>query len=126
MRDYTRIPSQYGIVQPKNIVHKQIDNKRDNPSINSDFQEILNKKIKISQHAKMRMDSRNINLDKEQLEKLNKAVDKAAQKGVKESLIIMDKQAFIVSVKNRTLITAVDESNMKENVFTNIDGAVIM
>jgi len=53
-----------------------------------------------------------------------KAVDKADAKGVKDTLIVMDRIAFVVNVKNRTVITALNSSEMKENVFTNIDGAV--
>ena len=54
------------------------------------------------------------------------AVNKAAAKGARQSLLVMDNQAFIVSVTNRTVITALDGSSMKENVFTNIDSAVIV
>ncbi|MDN5330943.1 MAG: hypothetical protein PWP45_168 [Tepidanaerobacteraceae bacterium] len=95
-----------------------------------DFQKILEEKlkgeIKISKHAMLRMSSRNINLTSEQLEKLNTAVEKAEKKGIRESLILINDVAFVVSIKNRTVITAVDGPNLKENVFTNIDGAVIM
>ncbi|MCF6097074.1 flagellar protein [Thermovorax subterraneus] len=95
-----------------------------------DFQKILEEKLgrelKVSKHAMLRMASRNINLTSEQLEKLNAAVEKAEKKGVRESLILINDVAFVVSIKNRTIITAVDGPNLKENVFTNIDGAVIM
>lgn len=96
-----------------------------------DFQNILQQKIvqrgiKISNHAQMRMNMRKIYLDDIQMAKLSDAVDRAEQKGVKESLILMDDVAFVVSIKNRTLITAVDGPGIKENVFTNIDGAVIL
>jgi len=69
---------------------------------------------------------RNINLSADDLNRMNQAVSKAASKGAKQSLLVMDKQAFIVSVPNRTVITALDEGSMKENVFTNIDSAVIV
>lgn len=95
------------------------------------FKELLDelyitKQIKISKHAQQRIMSRNIKLTSNDFEKINKAVNKAMEKGVKDSLILMDKVALVVSVKNRTVITAVDEKNLKENVFTNIDGAVII
>ncbi|AYO30470.1 MAG: hypothetical protein PWR06_194 [Thermoanaerobacteraceae bacterium] len=95
------------------------------------FQKILQQKIdqrdlRISNHAQMRMNMRNIHLNPEQMVKLNNAVDRAAQKGVRESLILMNDLAFVVSIKNRTVITAVDGPSIKENVFTNIDGAVIV
>jgi flagellar operon protein len=89
-------------------------------------QKIEEKELKISQHAQMRMNMRNIRLTDNQKEILNNAVDKAKQKGVRESLILMQDMAFVVSIKNRTVITAMDGDSIKENVFTNIDGAVIV
>ncbi|TYP59925.1 TIGR02530 family flagellar biosynthesis protein [Thermosediminibacter litoriperuensis] len=99
---------------------------RDSSSFEKILEEKLDNQLKISKHAQLRMSSRNINLTPEQLKKLNSALDKAEKKGVRESLILMNDIAFIVSVKNRTIITAVDGPNLKENVFTNIDGAVIV
>jgi len=82
--------------------------------------------LKFSAHAKERLSLRNINLSAEDLGRINDAVNKAAAKGAKQSLLVMDHQAFIVSVPNRTVITALDGNSMKENVFTNIDSAVIV
>ena len=94
------------------------------------FQQILNQSlsgVKFSQHAAQRMQSRNISLDPIQMGQLQGAVDKAAQKGSRESLILMNNDlAFVVSVKNRTVITAMDGSSIRDNVFTNIDSAVIV
>lgn len=85
-----------------------------------------NSDIKFSKHAKERLDSRNINLENEDMDRLNEAFDKAKDKGVKEALILMDNQAFIANVSNKTVITAMGKESLKENVFTNIDGAVII
>jgi flagellar operon protein len=82
--------------------------------------------LKFSAHAKERLNFRNINLSADDLNRMNGAVDKAAAKGARQSLLVMDNQAFIVSVPNRTVITAMDSGSMKENVFTNIDSAVIV
>ena len=83
--------------------------------------------MKFSQHAAQRLQTRNINLTPVQMNQLNNAVDKAAQKGARESLILMDKDlALVVSVTNRTVITAMDGASIKDNVFTNIDSAVIV
>lgn len=82
--------------------------------------------LKFSAHAKERLSLRNINLSEEDLNRMNDAVNKAAAKGARQSLLVMDNQAFIVSVPNRTVITALDGGSMKENVFTNIDSAVIV
>ena len=83
-------------------------------------------KIKFSAHAQNRLKVRNIALTPQDMIKIEEAVNKAAEKGSRDSLLLMDNIALIVSVKNRTVITAVDESSMKGNVFTNIDSAVIM
>lgn len=82
--------------------------------------------LKFSAHAQARMKLRNINLSNEDVAKLNQVVDKAQAKGAKESLILMKDLALVVSIKNRTVITAVDGANIKENIFTNIDSAVIV
>jgi flagellar operon protein len=82
--------------------------------------------VKFSQHAIQRLSSRNIQLDHGDLAKISGAVDKAAQKGARDSLILMDNLALVVSVKNRTVITAMDGANIRDNVFTNIDSAVIV
>lgn len=82
--------------------------------------------IKFSAHAAKRLESRGINLTSTDLQNLKGAVDMAAKKGARESLVLMDNLALVVSIKNRTVITAVDGPSRKENVFTNIDSAVIM
>jgi flagellar operon protein len=83
--------------------------------------------IRFSEHAKTRLKSRGIDFGQELMSKLGGAVDKAAQKGAtKDSLVLMQDMALIVNVKNRTVITAMDRSDMKENVFTNIESAVIV
>ena len=96
----------------------------------SGFEQVLNQVlggVKFSQHASQRLQTRNINLSQIQLQQLNSAVDKAAQKGSRESLILMNNElALVVSVTNRTVITAMDGASIKDNVFTNIDSAVIV
>ena len=83
--------------------------------------------VKFSQHATQRLQTRNINLSNDQMNQLKSAVDKAAQKGARESLILMNNDlALVVSVTNRTVITAMDGSSIRDNVFTNIDSAVII
>ena len=82
--------------------------------------------VTFSKHANERLASRNINLNDEQLERLNKGVMQAKEKSIKESLVMMDDIAFIVNIKNNTVITAMDQETNGSNVFTNIDGAVIV
>lgn len=82
--------------------------------------------VKFSAHAIERMRSRGIALNPQTLQRLEEAVQKAADKGARESLMLTDDAALIVSVKNKTVITAMDREAMKENVFTNIDSTVIL
>ncbi len=82
--------------------------------------------LKFSAHAQARMQSRGIELSPDQLVKLNEAVGRARDKGSKESLILTESAAFVVSVKNDTVITAVDRASLKEQVFTNIDSTVLL
>lgn len=99
-------------------------------SSNGKFDQVLAEKLgselKFSQHAQQRLADRNIELTQEDLNKLNQAVSKAREKGSRDSLVLMDDLALLVSVKNNTVITAVDGQSLKENVFTNIDSAVIV
>ncbi|MDN5351450.1 MAG: hypothetical protein PWQ12_368 [Clostridiales bacterium] len=82
--------------------------------------------LKFSKHAMQRLDSRNIQLSESDVSRISDGVDKAKQKGVKEALIMMDNKVFVASVKNNTIITAAVDDQLKDNVFTNIDGAVIV
>jgi len=82
--------------------------------------------LKFSAHAMNRIKERSISMNSELMGKLEKAVDTAALKGAKESLILSDDAAFIVSVKNKTVITVVDRNQMSGNVFTNIDSTVVI
>ncbi len=82
--------------------------------------------LRFSSHASSRLQSRGIELSSDDLVKMQEAVDRARAKGSKESLLLTDKAAFVVSVKNNTVITAVDRGSMKENVFTNIDSTIMI
>lgn len=82
--------------------------------------------LKFSAHATQRISDRNIQLTASDLVRLEQGVAQAAAKGSRESLVLKDNLAFVVSVKNNTVITAVDAASMKGNIFTNIDSAVIV
>lgn len=94
------------------------------------FEEILQKQqtgeIKFSKHAANRLNDRNIELTSEQLERLSDGTRKAGEKGIRESLVLVDELAFIVNTGSNTVITAMDQAETKENIFTNIDGTVII
>ena len=110
---------------------------RDSSTVNASglsFEEILKQKqdvsesleLKFSKHASMRLENRKINLSKEQSERLESGVQKASEKGIRESLVIVDSLAFIVNVPNKTVVTAMDRTESDDNIYTNIDGAVII
>lgn len=102
---------------------KTIVNQTGRPS----FQQVLdNQLLTFSHHAEQRLKQRGIKLQPEQLMKLENALDRAAAKGSKDSLLLYQDMAFIVNVKNRTVITAIDGAAMKDNVFTQIDSTVIV
>jgi len=82
--------------------------------------------LKFSAHAIQRLQSRNITLSPDDVQKMSQMADKAAEKGAQQSLFMLRDVAMIVSIKNRTVITAVDPDSMRENVFTNIDSAAVI
>jgi flagellar operon protein len=86
----------------------------------------LREPLKFSGHAMQRLKDRRITLDQQTMMKVSDAVDKADAKGVEDTLVLTKDAALIVSVKNRTIITAMDRNQLTGNVFTNIDGAVIV
>lgn len=99
--------------------------------VEASFAEVLKREttatsLKFSAHAAQRMKDRNIQLSDADLMRLQDAVVRAQAKGSRESLVMMEKAAFVVSIRNQTVITAVDGESMRQNVFTNIDSAVIV
>ena len=124
--------------QIKNGSVQKTDNKSQNIQTGANsFASILNKiqessdntisseELKFSKHAANRLQDRNIVLTDEQMARLNMGKIEAGEKGIKDSLILIDQLAFIVNVPNNTVVTAMDQTENKSNVFTNIDGAVI-
>lgn len=81
--------------------------------------------LTFSGHATRRMEQRGVQLDDERMRRLETAVGRAEAKGSRDSLILLDDLALVVSIQNRTVVTAVDEASQKEHVFTNIDSVVI-
>lgn len=92
-------------------------------SFDAIFKEEL-EKVKFSNHALKRLEARNIQLSDNDLSRIQNAVDKAEAKGAKDSLVMMDKTAFIVNIPNKTVVTAMEVAESNENVFTNIDSVV--
>ncbi|MGN0595944.1 MAG: TIGR02530 family flagellar biosynthesis protein [Ruminiclostridium sp.] len=85
------------------------------------------KGVQFSNHAIKRIESRNISIEENNmLERLNKGIEIAAEKGSTDSLILVDSTAFLVSVKNNKVVTTMSQEDMKGNIFTNIDSTVII
>lgn len=123
------------IVQNAQSIAKNINNKgTEKISSSGGFQDLLNSKIEekksqqisFSKHASMRLNNRNITLSNEQIKRVEEGINKATQKGINDSLVLVDDVALVVNIKNRVVITAIDKQSNNENVFTNIDGAVIV
>jgi flagellar operon protein len=89
-------------------------------------EKVVPQELKFSAHAENRIKSRGIEINKELKQKINDAVANVASKGGKDALIFTDNSAFIVNVKSKTVVTAIDKESFKENVFTNIDSAAII
>lgn len=82
--------------------------------------------VKLSAHAQERLKQQNITISPQDIHRISDATEKARMKGSKESLILLRDLALVVSVKNKTIITAVDRTRQKERVFTNIDSTIIL
>lgn len=87
---------------------------------------LIDSGLKFSQHAVERMRSRGITIQPDEMKAIEAAVQKAANKGAKDTLVISGDKALIVSAKNNTIVTLMDKNLMKENVFTNIDSTVFV
>ncbi len=116
------IPVSQGMVRQPRIVDTQEE---------KSFKEALDIAAKqldvnLSKHALLRMMDRKIQLDSSQVERLNAGVNRARGKGISDTLVLMDDKVFVVNVRSSTVITAAEGKDIKERVFTNIDGAVIV
>jgi flagellar operon protein len=107
----------HGILQTENKRHVTQQNPAATPTVPS-FQDVL-----FSKHAALRLNDRNIALSSDQMDRVADAIVKADAKGIRDSLVLVDDVALVVNVKSRTIITAM---NQDSNVFSNIDGAVII
>ena len=100
----------------------------DAPAAGRGFGEVLARRtagVDFSGHALQRIERRGIDVGPQTLMRLQEGVSRAAAKGARESVVLVDGTAFVVSVRNKTVITAVDPAHMRDHVFTNIDSAVI-
>ena len=98
-----------------------------------DFQSVLQKELQkstqglnFSKHALQRMSERQIEIEPQMLEHMTNAVEHAEEKGIKDALILGSQAAFIVNVPSKTIITTMNNQEMKNNIITNIDGTVLL
>lgn len=119
-----QVKDQY--LKPKTQVNEPVPKVSFNDILKAKTEYTTSTEVKFSKHAANRLTDRNISLSSEQMERLNGAAKKASEKGIKESLVLVDSLAFIVNVPNNIVVTALDQSEAVDNVFTNIDGAVIV
>lgn len=110
------------------IIKKTELNSSSLTSSQSKFEEILKEKseLKFSAHAQKRLQSRNIELSENDIEKLKNGIQKIREKGGNDSVILADNRAYVVSVKNNTVVTVMEGKDLKENIFTNIDSMMIV
>ncbi len=116
-----------GAITPSPI-EAPVQRPKNSPLNGPSFQDVLagkTAKVEFSGHALQRVQRRGIELTDSTVKRLEDGVARAAGKGARESVVFVDGTAFVVSVRNRTVITAVDKEHMREHVFTNIDSAVI-
>ena len=111
-------------VQPGQTLRETRSSPREVPPQDGRFAEQLEEKLHISGHAAKRMRSRGLELEQPAMDRLSTAVDQASEKGSNEALILMDGVAFVVSVPNRTVITAHDGPG--DRVYTNIDSTIVL
>ena len=130
-----KIPESISIIPPSTIspIRPQGVPVQIPPTTGPSFRDVLTQQgvtpgtgLKFSAHAIQRLQSRNITLSQDDVQKMNVMADKAAAKGAQQSLFMLHDVGMIVSIKNRTVITAVDSDSMRENVFTNIDSAAVI
>ena len=121
------LPITTGVVTSNTTKPNQQKNDTNN---GKSFNEILNSKIALglnfSKHAISRIDQRGIDVSEEKLERLNKGMELARDKGLSDVLVMVDKTAFIVNAKSSTIITTVGADDTVGNVFTNIEGTVVI
>lgn len=122
------LPEKANSVRPQPAGSRMVGNRVEGSQFQATLDKAVNQSrgVRFSAHAKARLHSRGVNLDATKLEALSNAIDKAEAKGARESLVLSDDAAYVVSIKNRMVITAFDRDNLRDGVFTSIDSAVVL
>ena len=116
----------FGNVQVNTDIQHRNDSNKRKTEVN--FEDVLNseKKLKFSAHAQKRMESRNITINSDEMKKIEESVAKLRDKGCQDSVILSQDRAYVISIKNNTVVTIVDEASIKDNIFTNIDSMTLV
>ena len=116
----------FGNVQVNTDIQHRNDSNKRKTEVN--FEDVLNseKKLKFSAHAQKRMESRNIMINSDEMKKIEESVAKLRNKGCQDSVILSQDRAYVISIKNNTVVTIVDEGSLKDSVFTNIDSMTLV
>jgi flagellar operon protein len=125
MNDTLRVQQEQSILATRTDVSEIRQNNKQQGEVS--FNEILAQvqDVRFSNHAQKRLQSRQINLDADDVSRLADAVDRVEKRGSQTSLVLMDDLAFLVNVPERLVVTAVDTNNHGEGVFTQIDSVVL-
>ena len=116
----------FGNVQVNTDIQHRNDSNKRKTEVN--FEDVLNseKKVKFSAHAQKRMESRTITINSDEMKKIEESVAKLRNKGCQDSVILSQDRAYVISIKNNTVVTIVDEGSLKDSVFTNIDSMTLV
>lgn len=85
-----------------------------------------NHKLTLSKHAKERLAEREININENRWSQIEEKVNEARRMGVKDSLVLLNDAALIVSAKNNKVITAMNRQEAAAQIFTNINGTIVL
>ncbi|WP_019152783.1 TIGR02530 family flagellar biosynthesis protein [Robertmurraya massiliosenegalensis] len=124
--------SNFRPIQSQPIANQRIQTKRSNPAPSNSFalhfQQAIHgdSKLVLSKHAKERLQQRDIHITDQRWELIEEKVNEAKRLGIKDSLVLMDDAALIVSAKNNTVITAMDRQEATTQIFTNINGTIVL
>lgn len=124
--------SSFRPIQTHPLTTKQFQSKKSNQVNGNPFSLHLqqaiqeNNKLTLSKHAKERLEQRDIHITDNRWQQIEQKVNEAKKLGIKDSLVLLDNAALIVSAKNNTVITAMDRQEATSQIFTNINGTIVL
>ncbi len=120
------VPVTTGVTAPHQTTTKTKADDNSFAELLERYQREQSAQVNFSKHAQSRIADRNIDIGEAKLERLNEGMRLAREKGLDDTLILVDQTAFIVSVKNGTVVTTLSDKDLSGSVFTNIEGTVII